>query len=167
MVVLHLRGSSSHPTRNFSSFSTRLSHNTLETIFEPLDCVCVGYFMLLSDLGCASSSPCDTGAWSVPENSINLVFWESEFPSHSHAAVEVHPVDTNRRVILDSKIDVLADAKTKVASLRKVSFPKLVFLDFQTSLKDLLGLGTPDCDMYGNLFVSSNAERADGVAGFA
>lgn len=36
---------------------------------------------------------------------------------YSHAAVEVHSVDTNRRVVLDAEIDVFADAKAEVASL--------------------------------------------------
>ena len=35
----------------------------------------------------------------------------------SHAAVKVHAVDTNRRIILDAQIDVLADTESEVASL--------------------------------------------------
>jgi len=34
-----------------------------------------------------------------------------------HAAVEVHAVDTDRRVVLDSQINVLADTEAEVASL--------------------------------------------------
>ena len=37
-----------------------------------------------------------------------------------HAAIEVHAVDTNSRIILDSKIDVLADTEPEVARLREV-----------------------------------------------
>jgi hypothetical protein len=53
---------------------------------------------------------------------------------HSHAAVEVHSVNTNRRVILDAQIDVFADTKAEVASLGEVSLPQFVFLDLQTTL---------------------------------
>lgn len=35
----------------------------------------------------------------------------------SHAAVKVHAVDTDRRIILDAQIDVLANTESKVASL--------------------------------------------------
>ena len=34
-----------------------------------------------------------------------------------HAAVEVHAVDTNSRVILDAQIDVFADPKAEVTGL--------------------------------------------------
>lgn len=34
-----------------------------------------------------------------------------------HAAVEVHAVDTDRRIILDAQIDVFADPESEVASL--------------------------------------------------
>jgi hypothetical protein len=34
-----------------------------------------------------------------------------------HAAVEVHSVDTNSRVVLDAEIDVFADTETEVAGL--------------------------------------------------
>ena len=46
-----------------------------------------------------------------------------------HAAVEVHSVDTNRRVVLDTKIDVFADTEAEVASLREVALSEFVFLD--------------------------------------
>ena len=34
---------------------------------------------------------------------------------HSHAAVKVHPIDTNRRIILDAQIYVLADPEAEVS----------------------------------------------------
>ena len=40
--------------------------------------------------------------------------------------VEVHTVDTNARVILDTKINVFLDAKTKVASTGEIALPQLV-----------------------------------------
>jgi hypothetical protein len=83
---------------------------------------------------------------------------------YSHAAVKVHPVDTNSRIVLDAQIDVLADTEAKVASLRKVLLSQFIFLDFEATLKDLFSLRTSDCDVDGDLFVSSNAKGADCVA---
>ena len=83
---------------------------------------------------------------------------------YSHAAVKVHPVDTNSRIVLDAQIDVLADTEAKVASLRKVLLSQFIFLDLEATLKDLFSLRTSDCDVDGDLFVSSNAEGADCVA---
>jgi hypothetical protein len=83
---------------------------------------------------------------------------------YSHAAIKVHPVDTNSRIVLDAQIDVFADTEAKVASLRKVLLSQFIFLDFEATLKDLFSLGPSDCDVDGDLFVSSNAKGADCVA---
>ena len=78
--------------------------------------------------------------------------------NHSHAAVEVHSIDTNRRIVLDAQINVLADAEPEIASLREVLLPQFVFLNLQTALKDFLRFWTPNCDMDCDLLVSSDAE---------
>jgi hypothetical protein len=57
-----------------------------------------------------------------------------------HAAVEVHAVDTDRGVVLEAEIDVLADAEAEVARLAEVALAQLVLLDLQTALENLLGL---------------------------
>ena len=57
-----------------------------------------------------------------------------------HAAVEVHAVDTDRGVVLDAKIDVLADTEAEVAGLREVALAELVLLDLEATLEDLLSL---------------------------
>jgi hypothetical protein len=86
---------------------------------------------------------------------------------HSHAAVEIHSVDTNRRVVLDAQIDVFADTETEVASLRKVALPQLVLLDLEATLQDLLCLGSPDCNVHGDLLVTTDTECSDGITGLA
>lgn len=86
---------------------------------------------------------------------------------HSHAAVKVHSVDTNCRVILDAQIDVLADPKSKIARRREILLPQFILLDFQTALEDFFGFGSPYGDMDGDLFVTTDTECADGVTGFA
>lgn len=57
-----------------------------------------------------------------------------------HAAVEVHAVDTNRRVVLDTKIDVLADTEAEVAGLGEVALAEFVLLDLEATLENLLSL---------------------------
>lgn len=57
-----------------------------------------------------------------------------------HAAVEVHAVDTDGGVVLDTKIDVLADTEAEVASLGEVALAKLVLLNLEATLKNFLGL---------------------------
>lgn len=84
---------------------------------------------------------------------------------HLHAAVEVHAVDTNTRVVLDAEIDVLRDTETKVAGLREVALAKLVLLDLEATLENLLGLWATDSDVDGDLLVTTDTESADGVAG--
>jgi len=84
-----------------------------------------------------------------------------------HAAVEIHSVDTNRRVVLDTEIDVLADTETEVASLGEVALAQLIFLDLQSTLQDFLGLGATDGNVDSNLFVTTDTEGSDGVSGLA
>ena len=92
----------------------------------------------------------------VPSVSFNL-----------HAAVEIHSVDTNRGVVLDTEIDVFADTEAKVASLREVALSEFVFLDLQSTLQDFLGLWSSNCDVHSNLFVTTDTEGSDGISGLA
>ena len=86
---------------------------------------------------------------------------------HSHAAVEVHSVDTNTRVVLDAQVNVFADTEAEVAGLREVALSQLVFLDLEAALENLLSLGATDGDVHSNLFVTTDTEGTDGVAGLA
>ena len=86
---------------------------------------------------------------------------------HSHAAVEVHSVDTNRRVVLDAQINVFADTEAEVASLREVALPQLIFLDLQASLENFLCLRTADSDVDGDFLVTTDTECSHSVAGLA
>jgi len=86
---------------------------------------------------------------------------------YAHAAVEVHSVDTNGRVVLDAEIDVLRDTETEVASLREVALAELVFLDLEATLENLLGLGATDSNVNSDLLVTTDTEGSDSVAGLA
>ena len=87
--------------------------------------------------------------------------------SNVHAAVEVHAVDTNRRVVLDAKIDVLRDTEAEVARLAEVALPQLILLDLEATLENLLCLGAADGDVDGDLLVTADTEGSDGVSCFA
>ena len=84
-----------------------------------------------------------------------------------HAAVEIHTVDTNRGVVLDAEIDVLADTESEVAGLAEVALAELVLLDLEATLEDLLGLSATDGDVDGDLLVTADTEGTDGVTGLA
>lgn len=81
----------------------------------------------------------------------------------THHNVEVHPEDTDRGVVPRAEINVLLDAEPEVAGLGEVPALELVLLHFQTTLEDLLGLRSTDSDVYGDLFVATDAERTHGV----
>ena len=86
---------------------------------------------------------------------------------HLHDDVEVHSVDTDRRVVLDAQVDVLGDTETEVAGLGEVALAELVLLDLEATLEDLLGLGATDGDVDGDLLVTADTEGTDGVTGLA
>lgn len=85
----------------------------------------------------------------------------------AHADVEVHSVDTDSGIVLDSEIDVLADTETEVTGLGEVALAELVLLDLEATLEDLLGLGATDGDVNGDLLVTADTEGTDSVAGLA
>lgn len=89
------------------------------------------------------------------------------FLQNVHAAVEVHAVDTNTRVILDAQVDVLRDTEAEVAGGAEVALAQLVLLDLEATLDDFLGLGAADGDVDGDLLVTADTEGTDGVAGLA
>ena len=84
-----------------------------------------------------------------------------------HAAIKIHPVDADSRIIFDSQINVFADTETEIASFGEVPPLQLVFLDFQSSLEDFFGFGTSNGDVDGDFLVTTDAECSNGVAGFA
>lgn len=68
--------------------------------------------------------------------------------------VEVKTIDPNAGVVLDAQINVLLDAKSKVASVAKVVFSQLVFTNFQTLVEDLLSFGPTHGAVDSDLLIS-------------
>ena len=99
-------------------------YNTLESILEPLDRFLLIDTVACTDLALGPSSLSHSLTRSCPIDSIfsNSVQMFCKGPTtspsrDSHAAVKVHAVDADRRIILDAQIDVLADAEAEVARL--------------------------------------------------
>ncbi len=90
-----------------------------------------------------------------------------ESRAHSHAAVKVHPVNSNRRIILDSQIDMFADAEPKIARLREVLLAQFILLHFEAALENFFGFGATDGHMHGDFVIAADAKGTDCVAGFA
>jgi len=85
----------------------------------------------------------------------------------THADVEVHSVDSDSWVVLDTEIDVLGDTETEVTGLREVALAELVLLDLEATLEDLLCLWAADGDVDRDLLVTADTEGTDGVTGLA
>jgi hypothetical protein len=126
-----------------------LSDNTVEARLEPLDGLVTVDLVGGTDsaLGAAAAGDALTRT--------------------GHAAVEVHTVDTDGGVVLDTEIDVLGDTESEVAGLREVALAELVLLDLEATLENLLGLGATDGDVDSDLLVTADTEGTDGVAGLA
>lgn len=123
-----------------------VKHVSIVFSLEPLNGVFLGALVVVSNLGLGSLSSGDSVS------------------SSSHDDVKVHTVNTDSWVVLDSQVDVLVNTESKVTGGREVSLTELVFLDLKTTLDDFFSLWSSDGDVYGNLFVSSDTERSDGIS---
>ena len=151
-----------------------LPDDTVEAVLEPLEGLSAGDLVVGAEGGLAAAALGDvltgTGPIKVslslppPLFHFFLFFWTDE---HSHAAVEVHTVDTNTGVVLDTQVNVLADTETEVTGLGEVALSQLVLLDLEATLENLLGLGATDGNVDGDLFVTTDTEGTDGVTGLA
>ena len=128
---------------------TNLPDDAIEALLEPADGLLAGDAVAGTDPALAAAALGDalTGA--------------------GHAAVEVNAVDTDAGIVLDAEIDVFGDTEAEVASLGEVAAAKLIFLDLQATLQNLLGLGAADSDVDSNLFVTADTELTDGVTSLA
>lgn len=66
--------------------------------------------------------------------------------------------------LLDSKINVLLNTKTKATSVTKVSPQELVLLNFQPTLQELHCFLTSDSDIACNLFITPDSKRSHSVS---
>ena len=120
-------------------------NNTVELGLEPVDGLVLCDAVVGAELAGGMATTGDAASGALKDNE------------------EVHTVDTNGGVVLDTKIDVLLDTETKVTGGREVLGEEFVLLNLQASLEDLLGLGATDSAVNGNLFVTADGERTDGI----
>merc|ERR1719444_151149 len=100
---------------------------------EPLDRIFLGDFVAESKVSSADLSLGNSVSWS------------------GQADEEVHTVDTSGGIVLDTQINVFVDTESKVSSFREISLKEFVFLDLQSTLKDLKSLISTDSDMDSDL----------------
>jgi len=81
--------------------------------------------------------------------------------------VEVHTVDTGRRVVLETEIDMFGDTEAEGTILSEVTLFQFVFLNLQTLLEDLLGLLTTDGHRSADLLITTDTEVSVGEAGLS
>ena len=91
---------------------------------------------------------------------------EVKLTRSSEDNVEVQAINANGGVVFDTKINVFLNTETEVASVGEVIFPQLVFSDFKTTFKDLFSLGTTDCAVDSNFFITADTKRTNSVSGF-
>ena len=96
--------------------------NPLEPVLEPFDCFCLVDAVGGADLGLAPPSLRNAFTGSSPAIYVNVVssvgFGQSLIlcdKCNSHAAVKVHSVNTNCRIIFDTQIYVFANSKSEIA----------------------------------------------------
>lgn len=124
-----------------------LEQDTLIRVNEPLHGLLAGNALKLSDDTDGSAAVLDTGT-SATEND-----------------VDIHTEDTDGRIVLDTKIDVLLDTETEVSSVGEVLLKQLVLLNLQGLLENLLSLRAADGGVDGDLLVTADTEGTDSVAG--
>jgi len=115
-----------------------LPHNTLKSALIPLDCL-----LFCDPMTCADLALC-------PPPLRNPLAWAS------HAAIEIHAVNANGRVIFDTQVDMFADSKAEVACLREVVRAEFIFFDFEAAFEDFFGLRTADGDVNGDFLIATN-----------
>ena len=79
---------------------------------------------------------------------------------------EVHSVNTDTRIVLDTQINMFLDSEPEVSGVREVALSQLVFFHFQSSLQQFLGLLASHGAVDSDLFVSSDTKRTNSVSGF-
>lgn len=122
--------------------------DTLVLLLEPLLGISLLDLVVKSDAGLGSSALGDALSGAVEDN------------------VEVHTVDTDGRIVLKTKIDVLINTEAEVSGGAEVVVKQLELLDAETLLDDFEGLGATDGGVDGDLLVTADTELSDGVASF-
>ena len=124
-----------------------VGQDAIELGLEPLLCLLLCHFVLSSQPGLLFPPVPDTVPGSTQHN------------------VEVHTVDTNGGIVLDTQIDMLVNTEAEVSLIRETSPPQLVLLDLESSFEDLLSLGTSHRAPAGDFLVPPDTKGSHGEPG--
>merc|ERR1719322_1135713 len=121
--------------------------HTIVLGLEPLHSVLLSQAVGEANLADLSSPVSDVHAWPAEDDK------------------EVHAIDTNAWIVLNSQVNMLLDAEAEVAIVGEVLLPQHVLLHLKAPLQDFLGLGSPDCAVNGDFLVSPDTEATNSVTG--
>ena len=111
------------------TLTTIAPNNPLESILEPLDRLRLIDTVTSTNFALASSSLGYPLTRSRPITTAELAPRPSPNPhvpplgNDLHAAVKVHPIDANCRIIFNTQIDMFANPKPKIPCLREILLP--------------------------------------------
>merc|ERR1712168_163940 len=125
-----------------------LEQDTIIFSLEPFLSIRFGDLVSESNSGLLSATVCNIVSWSSQHN------------------VEIHSVDTNTRIVLDTQINMFGNTKAKIAGGREISLSQFVFLHLQSFLQDFFCLGTPHSAVDSNFLITTNTKRSDSIPGF-
>merc|ERR1712168_1760342 len=122
-----------------------LQQDTIVFSLEPY--LSIGFCDLVSETnsGLLSATVCNVVSWSSQHN------------------VEIHSIDTNTWIILNSQVDMFSNTEAKVSSGREVSLSQFVFLNLQSFLQDFFGFGSTYCAVDSNFLITTNTKRSHSV----
>lgn len=110
--------------------TTIAPNNPLESILEPLNRFRLINTVTSTNLALASSPLSHSLTRSRPTTTANQhpkslpTFPYLSLPEKdSHAAVKVHPINPNRRIIFNTQIDMFTNPKPKIPRLREILLP--------------------------------------------
>ena len=122
--------------------------DTVEPLLEPSDGILLLHSVLEADTSPLGPPLSHAPSWS------------------SHHDKEVHTKDTDTGVVSSTEIDVFLDTESKVSGFGEVPLSEFVLLDLKATLEDFLSLGAADGNVDGDLFITTDTERSNGVSGF-
>ena len=122
-------------------------HDTLKGVFKPFNSLFLSYAVVKSD-----------GTWS----SSSLGNTTSRAGKND---VEIHTVNSYAWIVFDTQIDVFVNTETKVSRRGEIGIFKFEFFDFQTTFQNFRSFLTTNSAVDCNLFISTNVEGTNSVAG--
>lgn len=139
------------------SLTTTADHGTLLLLAGHDDAV-VALLEPLHGLG-------DLDAVGVAHAGVGVLTVTDALSTTSEDDVEVHTVDTCGGIVLEAKVNMLADSEAEGSGVGEVVAEELELLNLETLLEELGGLLAADGGVDGDLLVTTDSEGTDGEAG--